>query len=137
MIKKIKISFPHATESFWICCDNEKLASLLEIYYGSMMEYVEKTGVIVLCYIDDTFFIKEDSCKYNIQKRPLEIAFCNIVAYIRHNVCLEKDWFFYHAVSVARPDGRVLMMDRIHWQNDWPFVEGGTSSLSAEKPIFN
>lgn len=48
-----------------------------------------------------------------------------------------QDWFFYHAVSVARPDGRVLMMDRIHWQNDWPFVEGGTPSLSAEKPIFN
>ena len=96
MIKKMKISFPHAVESFWICCDNEKLVSLLEIYYGSMMEYVDKIGVIALCYINDTFFIKEDSSKHNIQKKTFEIAFCNIVAYIRHNVHLEKDWFFYH-----------------------------------------
>lgn len=47
-----------------------------------------------------------------------------------------NDWVFYHAISVDNPKGRVLMMDRIRWDNDWPFVEGGTPSLTAESPIF-
>lgn len=47
------------------------------------------------------------------------------------------DWMFYHAVSVANPEGRVLMLDRIHWGADgWPWVEGGTPSLSAPVPAF-
>ena len=47
-----------------------------------------------------------------------------------------NDWMFYHAVSVAKPKGRVLMMDQVRWQNDWPYVEGSTPSLEAEKPMF-
>lgn len=47
-----------------------------------------------------------------------------------------QDWIFYHAVSVANPKGRVLMMDQIIWHNDWPYVEGDTPSLQADKPIF-
>lgn len=47
-----------------------------------------------------------------------------------------NDWMFYHAVSVDHPKGRVLMMDRIRWHNDWPFVEGGTPSLIADSPAF-
>jgi Beta-xylosidase len=47
-----------------------------------------------------------------------------------------QDWIFYHAVSVDNPKGRVLMMDRIRWDNDWPYVEGGTPSLEADKPLF-
>ena len=26
------------------------------------------------------------------------------------------DWVFYHAVSVANPEGRVLMLDRVSWK---------------------
>lgn len=26
------------------------------------------------------------------------------------------DWMFYHAVSVANPEGRVLMLDRVNWK---------------------
>ena len=26
------------------------------------------------------------------------------------------DWVFYHAVSVANPEGRVLMLDRVNWK---------------------
>ncbi|NLI99976.1 MAG: family 43 glycosylhydrolase [Bacteroidales bacterium] len=48
-----------------------------------------------------------------------------------------QDWIFYHAVSVDHPKGRVLMMDQVKWQNDWPHVEGGTPSLEAQKPIFD
>lgn len=34
------------------------------------------------------------------------------------------DWMFYHAVSVANPEGRVLMLDRVNWKKGWPVVEG-------------
>lgn len=47
-----------------------------------------------------------------------------------------QDWMFYHAVSVDNPQGRVLMLDRIRWDNDWPLVLGSTPSLEAERPIF-
>ena len=47
-----------------------------------------------------------------------------------------NDWIFYHAVSVKNPKGRVLVMDRVQWENDWPFIEGGSPSLEAADPIF-
>jgi arabinan endo-1,5-alpha-L-arabinosidase len=47
-----------------------------------------------------------------------------------------QDWIFYHAVSVEKPKGRVLMLDQVGWENDWPSIEGGTPSLEAKKPIF-
>jgi arabinan endo-1,5-alpha-L-arabinosidase len=48
-----------------------------------------------------------------------------------------NDWILYHAVSVANAKGRVLLLDRVRWENDWPFVDGGTPSTTAPKPIFN
>lgn len=46
------------------------------------------------------------------------------------------DWFFYHAVDVNNPKGRVLMMDRIQWKKGWPYIEGSTPSLSSAAPKF-
>lgn len=46
------------------------------------------------------------------------------------------DWIFYHAVDKQKPKGRVLMLDQIYWENDWPVVKGGTPSLEAIAPIF-
>ena len=46
------------------------------------------------------------------------------------------DWLFYHAVSVANPDGRVLMLDKIDWIDGWPSVEGNSPSVNSEKPRF-
>ena len=48
-----------------------------------------------------------------------------------------QDWVFYHAVPIDNPNRRVLMMDQVRWDNDWPYVEGGTPSLQAKKPVFN
>lgn len=47
-----------------------------------------------------------------------------------------QDWIFYHAVSVDNPRGRVLVMDQVRWKNDWPYIEGDSPSLEAEKPVF-
>lgn len=47
-----------------------------------------------------------------------------------------NDWMFYHAVSVANPEGRVLMMDRVQWKGGWPFVKGAVPSLETAAPDF-
>ncbi len=48
-----------------------------------------------------------------------------------------SDWFFYHAVDKNNPQGRVLMLDEIQWQNGWPFVENDGPSKEWKKPEFN
>ena len=45
------------------------------------------------------------------------------------------DWTFDHAVSVANPEGRALMLDRVNWKKGWPVVEGDTPSLQAKAPV--
>lgn len=47
-----------------------------------------------------------------------------------------SDWILYHAVSIKNPAGRVLMLDRVFWQDGWPYVQGATPSLKADKPVF-
>ncbi|MCU0408208.1 MAG: family 43 glycosylhydrolase [Bacteroidales bacterium] len=46
-------------------------------------------------------------------------------------------WLLYHAVDKLKPKGRVLMLDRVQWKDSWPYAEGSTASLNAEKPYFN
>lgn len=37
-----------------------------------------------------------------------------------------NDWIYYHAYEVKSPDtGRILMMDRVRWVDDWPLVNNG------------
>lgn len=47
-----------------------------------------------------------------------------------------NDWLFYHAVKVAEPEGRVLMMDQVDWENGWPVVKSNSPSLESPVPAF-
>ena len=48
-----------------------------------------------------------------------------------------NDWFFYHAYEANNAKkGRVLMMDRIIWEDGWPKVEGSVPALQAIAPSF-
>ncbi len=48
-----------------------------------------------------------------------------------------NDWVFYHGIDKTKPESRVLLMDQIKWDtNQWPYIEGGSPSLSATKPKF-
>ena len=47
-----------------------------------------------------------------------------------------NDWILYHAVDRENPKGRVLMMDRIYWEDDWPVIKGAVPSLNAEAPVW-
>lgn len=60
-----------------------------------------------------------------------------------HNAEFVKDdegneWIIYHAYKKADDSkGRLLMLDRIYWNNWGPYVQGNTASISAKVPVFN
>ncbi|WP_029903795.1 family 43 glycosylhydrolase [Prevotella sp. 10(H)] len=48
-----------------------------------------------------------------------------------------NDWIFYHGVDLTNPKGRILLLDQVRWDKEgWPYIEGGSPSLSADKPVF-
>lgn len=48
-----------------------------------------------------------------------------------------NDWMLYHAFEKKDPDnGRQVLLDRIQWANDWPFVQGAGPSYLNEAPVF-
>lgn len=47
-----------------------------------------------------------------------------------------NDWMFYHGISTKRPQGRVLMMDKVDWIDGWPSIVGGSPSTESVKPVF-
>jgi arabinan endo-1,5-alpha-L-arabinosidase len=48
-----------------------------------------------------------------------------------------NDWIFYHGVDVNRPRGRLLLLDRVRWDdNNWPYIKDGSPSVFAESPYF-
>lgn len=47
-----------------------------------------------------------------------------------------NDWIFYHAFKVTNPDGRVLMLDKVDWLDDWPYVNEEIPSTTSVYPAF-
>jgi arabinan endo-1,5-alpha-L-arabinosidase len=47
------------------------------------------------------------------------------------------DWILYHGWRVSDGAGRLLFLDKIVWENDWPSVKGGSPSIIAESPVFD
>lgn len=48
----------------------------------------------------------------------------------------EVDWILFHGVDVENPAGRILLLDKITWQDEWPVISDGTPSLSEKAPYF-
>lgn len=47
------------------------------------------------------------------------------------------DWILYHAVDKSKPQGRVLMLDKLEWHNGWPSVLTNSPALgSVPRPKF-
>lgn len=58
---------------------------------------------------------------------------CSEIVQDDHN----NDWILYHGVDTTQPQGRLLLLDQIKWDEDhWPYIEGGSPSLSAKEPCF-
>lgn len=59
-----------------------------------------------------------------------------------HNAVIEdslgRQWMLYHAIDRTPKDGtinygrRVMLLDRIYYQNGWPYIKGGVSSVKAD-----
>lgn len=47
-----------------------------------------------------------------------------------------QDWILYHGYDLARPAGRMLFLDRVHWKDGWPGVEGDSPAVKATRPVF-
>jgi beta-xylosidase len=47
-----------------------------------------------------------------------------------------NDWMLYHAVDKQNPKGRVLMLDQVVWENDWPEVAGSSPAFEHKAPVF-
>jgi arabinan endo-1,5-alpha-L-arabinosidase len=46
-----------------------------------------------------------------------------------------QTWILYHAYSKAQPEkGRMVLLDRVLWKNDWPYVVGTQPSSQSSKP---
>lgn len=100
MIRIARISFPHSVKDFFVSSDNDKLLHLLEVYYGSLYllerEVICDTFCDTICYIDGFFYLKNGIKCSKMQIQSCEVAFCNIVMYIRNNIQMLDDWFIYH-----------------------------------------
>ncbi|MCE2617603.1 MAG: family 43 glycosylhydrolase [Phocaeicola sp.] len=49
-----------------------------------------------------------------------------------------QDWIIYHCYLKADPGkGRLVMLDQVLWQDDWPLVAGHIPSYEHEIPYFN
>jgi len=49
-----------------------------------------------------------------------------------------NDWIIYHAYRRADDSaGRLLMLDRIYWNNSGPYIKGNTASVSEKIPVFD
>ncbi|MBO7068203.1 MAG: family 43 glycosylhydrolase [Bacteroidaceae bacterium] len=50
-----------------------------------------------------------------------------------------QDWILYHAYDMTQNESeRMLMLDRIVWEDGWPMIEGGTPSTSPQQaPVFH
>ena len=49
-----------------------------------------------------------------------------------------QDWIIYHGFLKSNPrKGRVLFMDKIYWEDEWPMVKNNEPSLSEEIPCFD
>ncbi|MCC8153861.1 MAG: family 43 glycosylhydrolase [Tannerellaceae bacterium] len=48
-----------------------------------------------------------------------------------------NDWILYHAYIRGETEkGRVLMLDRLKWEEGWPYVETNSPALQAPTPVF-
>lgn len=49
-----------------------------------------------------------------------------------------NDWIIYHAYRKTDDSvGRLLMLDRVYWDDWGPYIKGNTASISDQAPVFN
>lgn len=120
-----------------------------EYYYlfasiGSCCEGVNSTYKLVVGRSKSILGPYVDIAGKNMMENGYNIVINSNSRFVGNGHCSEivedkdgADWIFYHGVDVNNPKGRVLLLDQIKWdQDNWPYVEGGSPSIKAKKPVF-
>lgn len=48
-----------------------------------------------------------------------------------------QDWILYHGYLQSNPElSRIIFLDQVNWDGDWPFIQGYGPSTSSEIPCF-
>ncbi|MEG1585628.1 MAG: family 43 glycosylhydrolase [Bacteroidales bacterium] len=110
---------------------------------GSCCEGLKSTYTTVAGRSENLFGPYLDKCGNRLLENHHEILIQKNNAFVGtgHNSEIitdnaGNDWLFYHAVNVKNPAGRVLLLDRVCWQDNWPVVESVSPSEKALKPYF-
>jgi len=110
---------------------------------GSCCEGVNSTYQLVVGRSSSLFGPYVDKSGKNMLDNGYEVIIKKNDRFVGNGHCSEivqdgkgNDWIFYHGVDIENPNGRVLLLDQVMWKDGWPYIEGGTPSLSAKKPEF-
>ena len=111
---------------------------------GSCCEGVNSTYQLVVGRSSSLFGTYVDKSGKKMLDNGFDIVISKNDRFVGNGHCSEivqddagNDWIFYHGVDLENPKGRILLLDQVKWDKDgWPYVDGGTPSLSAEKPTF-
>jgi len=112
---------------------------------GSCCEGLKSTYQLVVGRSDSLFGPYVDKNGKNMMDNGYTLVIGSNQRFVGNGHCSEivqddagNDWVFYHGVDVSHPEGRILLLDQIKWDSEgWPYVEGNSPSVSAEKPVFN
>jgi arabinan endo-1,5-alpha-L-arabinosidase len=112
---------------------------------GSCCEGVNSTYQLVVGRSGSLFGPYADKSGKNMLENGYTLVIDKNPRFVGNGHCSEivqddagNDWILYHGVDVNNPRGRVLLLDRIRWDEEkWPYIEKGTPSISAPKPVFD
>jgi len=112
---------------------------------GSCCEGVNSTYKLVVGRSESLSGPYVDKTGKNMMENGYSLVIGSNQQFVGNGHCSEivqdnsgNDWVLYHGVDVKKPQGRVLLLDQIKWDNaGWPYVDNASPSLSAEKPSFN
>lgn len=111
---------------------------------GSCCEGVKSTYQLVVGRSKSLFGPYVDKSGKDMMDNGYSVVIGSNSRFVGNGHCSEivqdkkgNDWIFYHGVDVENPKGRVLLLDQVKWDKEgWPYIEGGSPSLSADKPVF-
>ena len=111
---------------------------------GSCCEGAKSTYQLVVGRADSLFGPYVDKSGKSMMDNGYEVVIGKSDRFVGNGHCSEivqdgagNDWILYHGVDLQRPEGRMLFLDRVLWDEaGWPYVAGGTPSLEAEAPEF-
>lgn len=119
-----------------------------EYYYmfasiGSCCEGVNSTYKLVVARSKSLFGPYVNKEGRDMMDNGYEVVIASNDKFVGNGHCSEivqddagKDWILYHGIDVEKPDGRILLLDQVEWVDEWPVVNDGSPSLSAERPYF-